>query len=550
MKTIKYLLGSLIIAGTLVGCEKNFDPQIYGTFNTTTTPGNVSDVENIVATCYLPFASFWNYTYSQKEICWNNPNNGVLFMFDNTTDEMAPIKVSAYNAHNKFSHAYFSDAVLFTRSGAEDNNVNHMHGVTDVSAMTKYIDVIEKCTFLTDAQKKKYVGEMRLCRGLSMYLTLHSYGPLPFILDADELLDTTALFNMQRPTLDQVTEWITADMEYAVEYIWEKDEINQNGRYNKDYAKVCLARHYLNEGYHKSGYYAKAEALCKEIIDSGDYGLFTTTTKVNPYVDQFLSANGFNKEVIGAIDVAPVGGNAVNGNYNALAIYCLTSRSALDVTHNPSFGILGSGWGMSYNVSSKFFRTFESGDLRKACIDTTYIAAAKYSYKLITEKDFGSWWDGFIVNKYRPEKKGTYQDNDIPTARYADVLLLYAEAVVRNGGSVTTAAKKAVNDVRNRAGLSDLASEKTATKDAFLDAILMERGHELFFEGFRMIDLIRFNKYATNCALYKGKVPTHQYIPLPNYAVNQAADHGCTLTQTYEREGWTADKTNANSILQ
>jgi len=550
MKTYKKILCLLLATASIIGCEKNFDPQIYGTFNTTTTPGNVSDVENIVATCYLPFASFWNYTFSQKEICWNNPVNGVLFMFDNTSDLMAPIKVSASNAHNRFSYANFNDALLFTRSSPGDNNVNHMHGVTDVSSITKYIDVIEKCTCLTDDQKKKYIGEMRLCRGLSMYLTLNSYGPLPFIREAKDLQNEEVLFKLERPSLDQVCEWITEDFEFAIENMWKPGERNQNGRYHSDYAKVCLARHCLNEGYHIQGYYAKAETLLKEIINSKSYALFDKTTKVNPYVDLFLSANGFNSEIIAGIDVAPVGGNAVNGNYNAIAIYCLTSWAALDETHNPHFGILGSGWGQSYNVCPKFFHTFEKGDLRKETIDTTYIANSKYKYQLITEKHMGSWWDGFIVNKYRPEKKGTYQDTDIPLARYSDVLLLCAEAIVRNGGAVTSDAINYVNDVRKRAGLENLKADQTSSKEAFLDAILLERGHELFFEGFRKIDLIRFNKYATNCAIYKGQLPTHQYMPLPNYAVNQATEHGCTLTQTFEREGWAADYANAQSILK
>jgi starch-binding outer membrane protein, SusD/RagB family len=70
---------------------------------------------------------------------------------------------------------------------------------------------------------------------------------------------------------------------------------------------------------------------------------------------------------------------------------------------------------------------------------------------------------------------------------------------------------------------------------------LMERGHELFYEGHRKIDLVRFNKYRRNCILYKGLTPTHQYMPLPNFAVQQAESYGKTLVQTFERPGFAQD---------
>ena len=76
----------------------------------------------------------------------------------------------------------------------------------------------------------------------------------------------------------------------------------------------------------------------------------------------------------------------------------------------------------------------------------------------------------------------------------------------------------------------------------------MERGHELYYEGCRKIDLIRFNKYYT---LLKeaGKDPSSQYFPLPDYAVKQAEECGKTLTQYFTRDNyddpkrWQAEET-------
>ena len=57
----------------------------------------------------------------------------------------------------------------------------------------------------------------------------------------------------------------------------------------------------------------------------------------------------------------------------------------------------------------------------------------------------------------------------------------------------------------------------------------------------RKIDLIRFNKYRRLTTISKGVAPTHQYMPLPDFAVQQAQKYDKTLTQTYERPGWAAD---------
>lgn len=102
-----------------------------------------------------------------------------------------------------------------------------------------------------------------------------------------------------------------------------------------------------------------------------------------------------------------------------------------------------------------------------------------------------------------------------------------------------------MNEVRARAKLANLPASATSSKEAFLDAILAERGHELWYEGLRKIDLIRFNRYAQEVYKSKGVRPTHQYIPLPNYVVEAAESYGKTIAQTYEREGWQTDLANA-----
>ena len=159
----------------------------------------------------------------------------------------------------------------------------------------------------------------------------------------------------------------------------------------------------------------------------------------------------------------------------------------------------------------------------------------------MTADHLGDLWDGFIVNKYPIETSTAFQGTDYPLARWADVLLLYAEADARAHNAVSQKAVDCVNQVRHRAGLADLDAGKTATVAAFLDALCTERGHELFYEGCRKIDLIRFHQYYTRMKA-SGRTPSSEYFPIPDFAVNQAKDGGKELTQYFTRDNYDGPK--------
>ena len=89
--------------------------------------------------------------------------------------------------------------------------------------------------------------------------------------------------------------------------------------------------------------------------------------------------------------------------------------------------------------------------------------------------------------------------------------------------------------------MPDLTTSQTASVESFLDALLMERGHELYYETCRKIDLIRFNKYYTKMA-EMGRAPSSEYFPIPDYAVQQAEASGYKLTQYYTRDNYDGPK--------
>ena len=135
---------------------------------------------------------------------------------------------------------------------------------------------------------------------------------------------------------------------------------------------------------------------------------------------------------------------------------------------------------------------------------------------------------GPVIMKYPDDDVNTaFQGNDIILARYADVLLMLAEAINQNSGP-TSEAIGFVNQVRERAGISDLGASDIASKESFDDAILREEGWELFFEGQRRIELIRHGKWQSALQA-AGKTPGPSLFPVPQYALDESKGQ---LTQT------------------
>lgn len=123
--------------------------------------------------------------------------------------------------------------------------------------------------------------------------------------------------------------------------------------------------------------------------------------------------------------------------------------------------------------------------------------------------------EGYAITKFRNINRDgsigsdlTYPDNDYAVFRLADFYLMYAEAVVRGGNGDMGKAVEYVNRVRSRAFGED--SQNITAADLTLDFLLDERARELYWEGHRRTDLIRFSKFTSGDYLWdwKGNVAT------------------------------------------
>jgi starch-binding outer membrane protein, SusD/RagB family len=124
--------------------------------------------------------------------------------------------------------------------------------------------------------------------------------------------------------------------------------------------------------------------------------------------------------------------------------------------------------------------------------------------------------NGYAVTKFKnvdsngdagSDPTGNFVDSDLPLIRLAEIYLNYAEASLRGGGGDLNLAVSKINELRLRAYGN--SSGNISSGDLTLDFVLAERSKELYWEGQRRTDLVRYNYFTTSSLLwpFKGNVP-------------------------------------------
>ena len=350
----------------------------------------------------------------------------------------------------------------------------------------------------------KSTAEIKVLRAYYYLLAVDCWGNVPFSIDK-----TQTSYPEQK------------DRKFLLKFI--EDEIKENidildenvssltyGRVTKGVAQFLLAKIYLNsEEWTGVARYEEAEKICSDIMTGGQYKLAST------YSANFAINNENGPEAIFAIPHS-----SVYTNY-AFYIYVMTFNDDLQKAFN-----IGDTWNGSLIAQPDFFDSYEPGDTRKS--DTWLFGqvynpdGTKYQYKEVAidasgnqstvMKDYvlsgspideGKYvtgigrFEGARIIKWPYQTDGTLSsyrismENDFYLMRYSDVVLMYVEALVRQGKTVEAAAVSEFVRIRERAGLAPMsASELTH------DNLLLERQHELALEGWSRQDLIRFGKYT------------------------------------------------------
>lgn len=496
MKKVLLFLTILFIIGS---CKKNLDPTIYGSLNPTNFPKTESDYNLLVSDVYKLFTAKWTYT-----------DGGITgdqffgYEFSNIQLNDAPTDIIAYFPEwGGFFDGFTKPDFNFLKT--VNARRNYLEKIRFISKITKLVDDIQKST-ISDASKTQFIAELRAGRGIIMYYLLTMYGPVPVITDPS-LLGTDAEKNMKRPDRTTYVSTAADDLRFASDNLPKTP--TQYGRFNQGGALTYLMRLYLNE---KN--WQKAEQAGKEIQALG-YSL------VPNYADLFREATEKNSETILAVTCDPTAnGNDPNGNMNAWTFYTYPSDYPGNIS-TPGGNRVG-GWASpsgAYTATWQFYDSFDPNDKRRALLIPQYNAVSSSGNPTGVVRNRSNM-RGPVIAKYPDDDATAFAGNDIPIARYADVELMLAEAINEQNGP-TSEAQGYINDVRRRAGLADLSGADITSKDAFRDAVLRERGWELYFEGQRRIDLLRMGKW-TQALASVGKTPSPGpgLFPVPQYMLD------------------------------
>lgn len=327
------------------------------------------------------------------------------------------------------------------------------------------IDGIEINTELAN----RYKLECKFIRALMYFNLVRVYGDVPLVLKEISISES---YDILREPKENVYNQIIADLKEAqdlpVSYSTAED-----GRATQGAAKALLANVYMT--LHK---YAEAETILAEIINSGQYSLLENTPgslNIDGYKNVFSPVNHNSKEGIFEIQF-------LKGGYGEGSNYANNFAPENSGTNVVAVG----GTGGNNIPEMDIYNAYEEGDLRRDF---------SMSLGYYDNRKNNEWVESRYVCKFMDVP---YQNNDAsnnyPVIRYADVILMYAEALNQNGK--TAEACKYLNMTRRR-GFGYQTTEtspvdlQTTDKAQFALMVEQERRVELAFENHRWFDLIR-----------------------------------------------------------
>lgn len=357
------------------------------------------------------------------------------------------------------------------------------------------IDALESAP-IDEAKKNQFLAEARYVRAVNYVYLYGLFGPVPLRtspLDEPEL---------PRATDDEIRSFIESELEAAANDLPSPGGEPQFGRANKGAALAFLTRFHLN-----AKQWSKAADAANRVINLGYYELFPTYKDLFK-VENEPDKNAGNKEMIAVstmTNIHPLGNKFSNGALPPGFIY---SEKLPEFVWTPALR----NWASQYRLRDAFVDTFDKeNDKRFELIIEDYY---NKNNALINLRDTPD--NARPMKYFDPNAEIASHGNDFPMIRYADILLMRAEALNETNGP-TQGALDLVNEVRSRAGLVNLTLGDMGSKEALRDQILKERGWEFWSEGLRMPDLVRQGKFISG-AQERGISAAsdfHKLFPIP-----------------------------------
>lgn len=358
---------------------------------------------------------------------------------------------------------------------------------------------------LTEVQKNQYVAEARFFRAFAYFDIARFWGK--GVLRTENNLEE---WNQPMASVDDIWDLIISDLKFAVENC--PDKAKQLGRPGKNAARTLLADVYMTRKE-----YSNAAPLLKAVIDSKEYSLVKVSTH-RDFDNLFGHENVSSTEEIFYVKTSRTGTMGWE-----IVMYYAHPKAKKDGMRMSGAG----GWyALALSMSNKWIQNWDVADLRR-------------EYCILEYPGIGSF-DGVVLDALTtkfidPDASGSHGNCDNPVYRYADVLMMYAEALSQSG-SPNAEAMECVNMIHRRAyghdpmvaSADDYSLADYSTKEKFMELIVKEQCYEFWGETKRWPFLVRTGLAEKYVKEYKGRTinPNLYRFPIPEneFLYNEALD--------------------------
>lgn len=488
MKNISILLFTLLVSMGMVGCKKFLNTTPTDTLTPEDYYSTESNLVKALAGVYDRLGAetlYGNFIFSE----WDGGTDDSYYA---RSGQVTGLQVYNFDFADNRINSYWNDCyTAIQRANQLIANIN--------------------LAPMNEEKRKSILGEAKFLRGYYYFMLVTRFGAVPLRL---EPVTAPTNVDIERAPLEAVYDQILKDMKEAEEVLPQSSAFGHSARVSKTVAQGILARvclHMAGEPLKDQSKYAEALGWAKKVQESGEHALRTTfnANLTNSAYSQIFINHAQDiydvKESMWEVDFI---GNRTDG-------FTETGRVGNTLGVTMTMVSIEADTGYCYGfikATGRLYKLYEAGDQRREWSLATYTynnttglrvpiantAATMYN------RDAAKWRRSYEL--VYPKNKN-YGPTNYPLLRYADVLLMLAEAENQVNGP-TPAAYEALNMVRRRAyGESVSVTSATAdapagmSKDAFQLYIEDERSRELCFESLRRQDLIRWGKFITNMKL-------------------------------------------------
>lgn len=459
MKIIyKHICAFLLSVGMLTGCDLSLDLQPIseigeGSFYQTDTDFNTAMVAAYNG-LQAPLYNEWALTELRSD-------NARLHNSQTSSNIYIPLReldLMTFSSEHIYIYNYWADTY---------QNISRVNTILDK------IENVENA-----ALRDQLAGESAFIRAYHYFNLVRLFGEAFLV---DRRISAQEATQMTVSGSEELYQFIISDLTTATTLLPESYASENTGRATSWAAKALLAKVYRTQ---KN--YSLAAPLLKDIIDNSSARLLEGE---NGFANVFSTSNEMNDEIIFAVRFK-AGGLGIGGPF---ANYFAPLNSG-------SYVINGDGDHFN-RPTDEFLTIYEEDDRRQ---NTTF----QLGY-IGPGDEFVP--DPYVSKFYSDVSISEDAENDIPIIRFADILLMYAEALNEEGNTAT--ALEYLNRVRMRAGLDGYEMEDVATKDAFIEKLLLERRLEFAFENQRWYDLVQYDLVQeTLNAQYENELFYSEYI--------------------------------------